>query len=99
MSGKVEYKPRSKRDKAIQAGMTEVFPYARPGMKVRCLVEMSGLLGIVGPHEGEVYTIRELRRGLWKAWAAGFTLEEIINEIDPEQGSEPFFDAGSFEII
>ena len=52
-------------------------------MRVRCIIELSGLPGIAGPLEGEVYAVRELRRGLYQTWAVGFTLEEIKNKVEP----------------
>jgi hypothetical protein len=79
--------------------MRKVWRKAKPGMKIRCTHGLGGLPGIKGPYDGEVYTIRELRRGLYNTWALGFTLNEIVNEVDSEQGSEPFFSADCFEIL
>lgn len=99
MRHSIQFAPRSKRDRRSLHDMRKVWRNARPGMKVRCIVELGGYPGIAGPHEGDIYTIRELRRGLHRAWALGFTLQEIVNEIDADQGSEPFFGAHSFEIV
>ena len=99
MSRKIEARPRAPLQKSIHDGMMAVFPHARPGMKVECVDLTFAKEGVCAPRIGDVYTIRELRRGLWLSWAVGFTLVEIINEIDPEEGSEPFFNADAFEIL
>ena len=99
MSEKIERTPRKKIDKLRALTMLSVWRNARPGMKVRCIYDLSSFPGIAGPHEGDVYTIRELRRGLHRTWAVGFTLVEIVNAIDRDQGSEPFFSADNFEIL
>jgi hypothetical protein len=62
----------------------------------RCSYELSGSPGFASSHEAELYTIRELRRGLYRTWAIGFTLIEIVNEIEGDQSSEPFFSADRF---
>ncbi len=100
MSRKIEARPRNPLQKSIHDGMMAVFPHARPGMRVECVdLVFAKEEGVRAPRIGDVYTIRELRRGLWLSWAVGFTLVEIINEIDPEEGSEPFFSADAFEIL
>jgi hypothetical protein len=95
-------KPLTKEDKQRARAMRKVWREAKPGAKVRCLTDLSHLgyfLKIHVPLEGEVYTIRELRRGLWDLWSVGFTLVEVVNEVSPIMGSEPFFCADDFEII
>jgi hypothetical protein len=82
--------------------MRKVWREASPGAKVRCLTDLSewGYFAKIDvPLEGEVYTVRELRRGLWDLWPVGFTLVEIRNEVSPLLGSEPFFGANEFEIV
>lgn len=95
---KIERQPHTKRDRLIRDGNEKIWPKVRPGMKVRCIIELGGP-GIAGPREGEVYTVRELRRGLYKAWAVGFTLEEIRNKVEPLHGAEPFWSADAFELV
>lgn len=95
---KIERQPRMKRDRLIRDGSEKIWPKVRPGMKVRCIIEVGGP-GVAGPLEGEVYTVRELRRGLYQTWAVGFTLEEIRNKVEPLHGSEPFWTADAFEVV
>lgn len=95
-------KPQTTEDKKRVRAMRRVWREARPGAKVRCLTDLSHLgyfLKIRVPLQGEVYTVRELRRGLWDLWSVGFTLVEIRNNVSPTMGSEPFFRADEFEII
>jgi hypothetical protein len=99
MARKIEARRRDSLQKAVHDGMMAVFPHARPGMKVECVDLVFAKEGVRAPRIGNVYTIRELRRGLWLSWTVGFTLVEIINEVDPEEGSEPFFSADAFEIL
>jgi len=95
-------KPQTKEDKQRARAMRKVWREAKPGAKVRCLADLTDwgyFAKIDVPFEGEVYTIRELRRGLWDLWSVGFTLVEVVNEVSPIMGSEPFFAADEFEII
>ena len=99
---RVHRKPQTKSDKQRARAMRRVWREAEPEAKVRCLTDLSDLgyfLKIHVPLQGEVYTIRELRRGLWDMWSVGFTLVEIRNEVSPVMGSEPFFCADWFEIV
>lgn len=94
--------PQTKSEKQRARVMRRVWRRAWPGVKVRCLTDLSDwgyFAKIDVPFEGEVYTIRELRRGLWDLWSLGFTLVEVRNEVSPTMGSEPFFGADEFEII
>jgi len=98
MSRKIETSPRTKLDRVIRDCMLRVFQLARPGTKVRAVTTYDEP-GLNCPQAGKVYTIRELRRGLWATWAVGFTLDELVNEIDPERGSEPFWPAHAFSLL
>jgi hypothetical protein len=94
--------PQTKSEKQRARAMRKVWRRAWPGVKVRCLDDLTdwGYFAKIGvPLEGEVYTVRELRRGLWDLWSVGFTLVEIRNEVSPVMGSEPFFGADGFEIV
>lgn len=94
--------PQTKSEKQRVRAMRRVWRRAWPGGKVRCIADLSdwGYFAKIGvPLEGEIYTIRELRRGLWDLWSVGFTLIEIRNEVSPIMGSEPFFGADDFEIV
>jgi len=82
--------------------MRRVWRGALPGAKVLCLTDLTewGYFARIDvPSQGAVYTIRELRRGLWDIWSLGFTLIEVRNEVSPVMGSEPFFGADDFEIV
>lgn len=95
-------KPQTKKDKQRARTMRKVWREAKPGAKVRCLADLTDwgyFAKIDVPSEGEVYTIRELRRGLWDLWSVGFTLVEVTNEVSPIMGSEPFFAADEFEVV
>src|SRR5690242_18820271 len=98
MSVKIETAPRTKLDRIIRDCMLEVFQRASHGAMVRAVTTYERP-GLNCPQSGRVYTIRELRRGLRITWAVGFTLRELVNGVDSDYGSEPFWPAHAFTLL
>lgn len=99
---RIQQKPQTKEDKRRARAMRKVWCDVRPGAIVRCITDLSDwgwFAKINVPIQGEVYTVRELRRGIWRAWALGFTVVEVSNEVSKNLGSEAFFGANDFEIV
>lgn len=101
MTKLIEHIPTTDHARAQADCMQALWSRANVGDKVKCVKQAKNTdnlrLTAGAPTIGEVYTIRELRRGTYKTWALGYTFEELMNEAN--DGLEPFFAADCFSFV